>query len=112
MKPSFEKTLSEVLQHKTVVKTFVSPKTNKEYQSDVVTILNVLSIGTIEEKPNGDFKYSVVDPKHNLEYSISTPTKIDVSFGRQLAFENVRGGALNNGGTWFKADNVKVVQRQ
>ena len=58
MKPSFEKTLSEVLQHKTVVKTFVSPKTNKEYQSDVVAILNVLSIGTIEEKPAPNALYT------------------------------------------------------
>lgn len=110
MKPTFEKKLSEVLNHQTVTKTFQSAKTGNEYQADVIEKLVVVSIGTLEEKSDGSFKYAVVDSKNNLEYSITAPNKVEISFGAKLLFVNVRGGALNNGAAWFKAERVGIMK--
>lgn len=70
----------------------VSEKTGNEYTTDVVPVLNVLSIDSLEEV-DGKFKYPVVDTKNDLEYTIKTSNKVDVKFGTLLQFKNIRGGA-------------------
>lgn len=109
-KTNWNRTLEEVLKQPTTPKMLVSEKTGNEYSTDVVEILTVLSIGSIEEI-DGKFKYSIVDTKNDLEYSIKVPNKVEVKFGTLLQFKNLRGGATSNGIGWYAADSVAVVQR-
>lgn len=109
-KTNWSRTLEEVLKQKTQTKVMVSEKTGNEYTADVVPVLNVVSIGSIEEI-DGKFKYSIVDTNNDLEYTIKTSNKVDVKFGTILQFKNVRGGATTNGVGWYAADSVAVVQR-
>lgn len=109
-KTNWTRTLEEVLHQKTKPMALISEKTGNEYTTDVVPVLAVVSIGSVEEA-DGKFKYSVVDTQNDLEYVVKTANKIDVKFGTVLQFKNVRGGALNNGGGWYAADSVAVVQR-
>ncbi|MGO0093343.1 hypothetical protein ACTMS5_02620 [Streptococcus suis] len=110
-KPSWSRTLSEVLRHQTQVATYTSDKTGRAYQTDIIPVLEVISIGTIEETSDKKYKYSVVDVANNLEYAIKTPNKINVRFGTMLQFSNVRGGTTNNGTGWYAADSVTEVKR-
>lgn len=109
-KTNWNRTLEEVLKQKTEPKTMISEKTGNEYVTDVIPILNLLSIGSIEAKEE-KFQYSVVDTKNDLEYSIKAPNQVEVKFGTLLQFKNVRGGATSNGIGWYAADSVAVVQR-
>ncbi|MFH6615430.1 hypothetical protein QE521_03645 [Streptococcus suis] len=109
-KTSWYRTLDEVLKQETQPKAMVSEKTGNEYTAEVVPVLNVVSIGSIEEI-DGKFKYSIVDTKNDLEYVIKAPNKVDVKFGTILQFKNVRGGATTNGIGWYAAESVVVVQR-
>lgn len=109
-KTNWNRTLSEVLKQRTQPKVMISEKSGLEYTTDVVPVLNVVSIGSIEEI-DGKYKYSIVDTNHDLEYAIKTPNKVEVKFGTILQFKNVRGGATSNGVGWYAADSVAVVQR-
>lgn len=107
--PIWNRTLSEVLQQNTEIRTITSPRTGKEYQAETVLSLEVVSTGSVEEV-DGQFSYPIVDTIHQLEYTIKAPKRVDVVFGSQLVFTNVTGGALNNGRGWYKAEDVRVVK--
>lgn len=109
-KTSWYRTLAEVLQQQTQSQVFISEKTGNEYTADVVPVLKVVSIGSIEEI-DGKFKYSIVDTSNDLEYVIKTSNKVDVKFGTILQFKNVRGGATQNGIGWYAADTVQVIEK-
>lgn len=109
-KPAWTKELSEVLRHPTVQVVLTSKTTGKEYTADVVRQLPVVSTGVVDEVEGG-FKYSIVDTKNNLEYTIKAPQKIDVKFGTVLVFRNVRGGATSAGSGWYSAESVEVAHR-
>ncbi|MBK0348065.1 hypothetical protein JDW15_05325 [Aerococcaceae bacterium zg-ZJ1578] len=109
-KTNWNRTLSEVLKQKTQAMIMVSEKSGNEYTTDVVPILKVVSIGSVEEV-DGKFKYSIVDTDNDLEYAIKVANRVEVKFGTILQFKNVRGGATSNGTGWFAADSVAVVQR-
>lgn len=109
-KTNWNRTLEEVLKQKTQPKLMVSEKSGKEYTTDVIPTLKVVSIGSIEEA-DGKYKYSVVDTINDLEYTIKVPNKVEVKFGTVLNFSNVRGGATANGIGWYAADSVSVVTR-
>lgn len=109
-KPNWNKNLSEVLKQPTEKITLTSKNTGKEYITDTIKQLAVVSVGVVDEV-DGGYKYSIVDSKNNLEYSIKAPTKVDVRIGTILVFTNVRGGATSNGNGWFSADSVTVAQR-
>ncbi|MBY4633686.1 hypothetical protein FAJ36_00405 [Streptococcus suis] len=111
MKPNWNRTLAEVLQHDTTPLELISERTGNTYTTEVVPALTVLSIGSVEETTDGKFKYSVVDTRHDLEYAIKVPNKVDVKFGALLQFQAVRGGATSNGTGWYAADSVAVVNR-
>lgn len=108
-KPNWTRTLGEVLNQKTEQKELISEKTGNTYITDVVPILTVFSIGGCEEN-GGKYRYSIVDTVNDLEYSIKVPNKIDVKFGTQLRFKNVRGGMTQNGNGWYSADSVEEVK--
>lgn len=109
-KPTWTKELSEVLKHTTVQVVLTSKTTGKEYTADVVRQLPLVSTGVIDEVEGG-FKYSIVDTKNNLEYTIKAPQKLDVKFGTVLVFKNVRGGATSTGNGWYSAESVDVAHR-
>ncbi|MBD3949427.1 hypothetical protein I4Q36_06935 [Tuanshanicoccus lijuaniae] len=109
-KTNWNRTLSEVLKQKTKAMVMVSEKSGNEYTTDVVPILKVVSIGSVEEV-DGKFKYSIVDTDNDLEYAIKVANRVEVKFGTILQFKNVRGGATSNGTGWFAADSVAVAQR-
>ncbi|HFU3945992.1 TPA: hypothetical protein ACGPAJ_000612 [Streptococcus suis] len=109
-KTNWNRTLEEVLKQKTQPKVMVSEKNGNEYTADVVPVLKVVSIGSIEEI-DGKFKYSIVDTSNDLEYVIKTSNKVDVKFGTILQFKNVRGGATQNGVGWYAADTVQVIEK-
>lgn len=108
-KTSWNKTLSEVLKQQTRTVTLRSEKTGNEYQTDVVPILYVRSTGSVEKIDN-KYRYSVVDTKNDLEYTIKTSNYIEVDFGSQLQFKNVKGGPTSNGIGWYAADSVSLIQ--
>lgn len=107
-KPTWIKPLAEVLRYPTIEISLVSEKTGNTYTAEVIKELKVLSTGSVEETPDGKFKYSIVDPKNNLEYSIKAPMKVEPRFGTTLVFKIVRGGPTNSG-SWFTCDSVEVV---
>ena len=109
-KPNWNKTLSEVLKHPTVQVVLTSKTTGKEYTTDIIRQLPVFSTGGIDEVEGG-FKYSIVDTKNNLEYTIKAPQKVDVEFSAVLVFTNVRGGSTSTGNSWFSAESVEVAKR-
>lgn len=109
-KPNWNKTLSEVLKHPTVQVVLTSKTTGKEYTADVVRQLPVVSTGIVDEVEGG-VKYSIIDAKNNLEYTIKAPQKLDIKFGAVLVFTNVRGGSTSTGNSWFSAESVEVAKR-
>lgn len=109
-KTNWNKTLDEVLKHKTQQVVMTSEKTGNEYTTDVIPTLTVLSTGSIEVS-DGKFKYSIVDAKNELEYIIKTSNLVDVKFGTTLQFKNVRGGATANGIGWYTTESVTIVQQ-
>lgn len=109
-KPTWTKELSEVLRHPTVEVVLTSKTTGREYTADVIRQLPVVSTGVIDEV-DGGFKYSIVDTKNNLEYTIKAPQKVDVKFGTILVFTNVRGGSTSTGNGWYSAESVEVAKR-
>ena len=108
-RPIWNKTLGEVLKHPTEKVTLTS-KTGNEYVADIIKQLTVSSIGIVEEVKEG-YKYSIVDQKNKLEYTIKAPTKLDITFGTILVFTNVLGGTTSTGEGWYSADSVTVVRR-
>lgn len=108
-KTNWNRTLAEVLKQETKSAVLISKK-GIEYTTDIVPMLKVVSIGSVEEI-NGEFKYSVVDVNNDLEYVIKVANKVEVKFGTLLQFTNVRGGTTSNGVGWYAADSVVVVQR-
>lgn len=108
-KPNWNKTLSEVLKHPTIEVLLTSKNTGKEYTADVVRQLPVFSTGVMDEVEGG-FKYSIVDTKNNLEYTVKAPQRVDVKFGTILVFRNVRGGATSTGNGWYSADSVELAK--
>ena len=108
-KPIWNKTLAEVLKHPTVQVVLTSKNTGKEYTADVVRQLPVVSTGVVDAVEGG-FKYSIVDTKNNLEYTIKAPQKVDVEFSTVLVFKNVRGGATSTGNGWYSAESVEVAK--
>ena len=109
-KPQWTKTLSEVLKHPTIEVLLTSKNTGKEYKADVIRQLTVISTGVIDQVEES-FKYSIVDAKNNLEYTVKAPQKVEAKFGTVLIFKNVRGGATSTGNGWYSAESVEVVQR-
>ncbi|MDG8323524.1 hypothetical protein OK892_01035 [Streptococcus pneumoniae] len=109
-KTNWNRILEEVLKQKTRPMVRISENTGNEYTIDVIPNLTVYSIGSFEEV-DGKFKYPIVDPTNDLEYTIKVPNKIAVKFGSILQFKNVRGGPTHNGYGWYAADSVAVVER-
>lgn len=110
-KPTWNKTLAEALGHETQVIKKISPKTGSEYNTDAIPVLNVLSTGSVEAMPDGKFRYSIVDSKKELEYSIKVDNKVEVQFGTALSFKMVVGGSFDNGGSWYSAESVQIATR-
>lgn len=108
--PTWKRTLGEVLKHKTQATTMSSEKTGNKYTVDVIPDLQVVSTGSVVNF-DGKFKYSIVDTKNNLEYSIKTTNAVDVKFGTILHFRNVRGGTTSGEHGWYAADSVTVVEK-
>ena len=113
-KPHWNRRLGEVLQQYTRKVTLMGNK-GKEYQTEVVPVLEVVSTGSVEEVfkdgVNDGFKYAIVDTVHQLEYEIKAPKEEEVIFGSVLKFYNVTGGQLNNSSLgWYKAENVEVLK--
>lgn len=107
--PSWQKTLAEVLNQKTIQLTKTS-KSGKEYTTDVVPELFVKSTGSLQENDDNTVTYSVVDVENHFEYAVKAPNLVAVEFGTDLIFKNVAGGQTNSGSSWFKADYVQLVK--
>jgi hypothetical protein len=110
-KPEWQKRLEQVLGHKTIEISKISQRTGNEYKTDAIQALNVFSTGSFEQTADGKFRYAVVDPQQGLEYNIKAPNQVEVKFGVVLSFKNVCGGSTPNGGGWYSADSVAIVQR-
>ncbi|MBS9339185.1 hypothetical protein G6R29_06075 [Fructobacillus sp. M2-14] len=110
-KPQWTRTLSQVLGKDTQEITMISEKTGKEYTTDIIPVYGAISTGIVEKTPDGKYRYSVVDNKNNYELSVKVNQKFDVRFGMVLAFNNLRGGSLQNGTGWYAADSVQEVKK-
>lgn len=108
--PTWKRTLEEVLKHKTQATIMSSEKTGNKYTVDVIPVLQVVSTGSVANV-DGKFKYSIVDTKNNLEYTIKTTNAVDVKFGTILHFRNVRSGTTSGEHGWYAADSVTVVEK-
>lgn len=109
--PNWKPKLETVLKHETIEVERYSEKTGNNYKTDVIQQLRVFSVGSVEKLDNDNYRYAIADSSTGLEYEIKVPKKIEVRFGMTLEFTNVCGGEMNNVG-WYKADDVKVVQRK
>ena len=109
--PNWNKKLSEVLGYQTQEITKVSTNSGKEYQTEAIPVLNVMSTGSIDDLGNGFYRYSIVDTTKGLEFLIKTANKVEAGFGTPLSFKLVTGGKLDSGHTWYSADSVEVMKR-
>lgn len=112
-KPTFNKTLNEVLGYpsKNIEKTSAKGTT---YQAEVIDEITLIAAGEPERQERQgvvSFKYPVYDPKTELNFSIKVQGDApdDLKFGNKLKFIEVTGGSLNNGGSWFGAEEVKKL---
>lgn len=109
VQPNWQPRLEDVLKHKTEERELIS-KNGNDYVADVIPKILLLSTGSREDLPNNQYRYSIVDPKNNLEYSIKTENKVEVEFGKRLVFYELRGGTTQNGKGWYNADKVQVYK--
>lgn len=110
-RPDWKPKLGTVLKHETVEVERYSEKTGNNYKTDVIARLQVLSVGSIEDLEDGNYRYAIADNATGLEYEIKAPKKVDIRFGTALEFINVCGGETARGG-WYKAEDVNVIQRK
>lgn len=115
-KPTFEKTLSEVLGYpsKSVEKTSAKGTT---YQAEVIDEITLIAAGEPEQQERQgvvSYKYPVYDPKTELNFTIKVKGDVpdDLNFGNRLKFIEVTGGNLNNGGSWFGAEKVQKLVKK
>lgn len=106
---SFSKTLEEVTLQKTEKTIKTSKKTGSEYTVEYISLLSVVAI-TAPEAHNGKYRYSIIDTKNDLEYTITAPNKVEAKFGTPLVFKSVRGGLMDKT-VWFSAESVSILQR-
>lgn len=109
MKPNWSPKLKDVLKHPTKEITLVSSRTGKEYKTDVIEKIVLVSTGSMEETSDGKYKYVIVDPDAELEYEIKVANEVPVKFGTKLVFKNLRGGLIPNSNYgWYAADSVEL----
>ncbi|MGT2743059.1 hypothetical protein [Streptococcus plurextorum] len=106
---SFTKNLQEVTLQKTEKTIKISEKSGAEYTVEYIPNLQVLAI-TAPAEHNGKYRYSIIDTKNDLEYTVTAPTKVEAKFGTPLIFKNVRGGLMDKT-VWFAAESVSILQR-
>ncbi|HEK9994803.1 TPA: hypothetical protein TT573_001934 [Streptococcus equi subsp. zooepidemicus] len=107
--PTWDKTLAEVLGQNTVTRELQS-RDGKTYTAELVPTLEVLSTGSVTENNDGTYTYNVVDTVNHLDYAIKAPALVEADFGSKLVFKDVKGGRLNSGRSWFKAEHVSVAK--
>ena len=107
-KPIWIPTLAQVLKRPTTKVERISQKTGNAYSTDVIEHA-VFILAGMPEIGEGFVKYPIADTKNGLEYSIKVEGSSlqDVTFGQQLIFKNITGGALSNGNGWYKAEGVE-----
>lgn len=115
-KPTWSKTLEQVLLTKTAEAELVSASGNK-YSTDVIPAYDVVVLGSPTAKKDlagtiTGYAYEVYDPNHDLGgFSITVPNLIQFKGMKKVRFTNVRGGALNSRPEgWFKADRVELLK--
>lgn len=114
VKPNWNIALSDVLKHPTQQITKISNKTGKEYQTEAISELNVILVGTPEEVLKDNIVstiYPIHDPKAKLEYQIKVLGKNkNLVFGSHVLLKNVVGGSTNSGG-WYQADSIEDTNK-
>lgn len=103
--PNWTPTLAQVLKHKTEKKEFISPRTGKSYETDVIPELTARLI-SIEKRDDNSFVYSILDEETNLEFGIKVSQKISAKRFGTIVFHDVRGGQTSRGQGWYKAESV------
>lgn len=117
IKITWTKKLKDVLDRATQKKAFTSKK-GTTYEADCIPQLNVIAVGTPTEKKDETgavtgYSYQVYDAKIDASFTISAPNFVDgVSF-KQVAFIDVRGGALEHKPEgWFSASKAVLIQQK
>lgn len=111
------KPLDDVLGRKTALKKFMSKK-GTEYETECVPQLDALVIGSPTEKKDAEgrvtgYSYQIYDTKLDATFSISAPNLLQGASFKQVAFIDVRGGALaNKPEGWFAASKVVFLQQK
>ena len=113
--PTWNRTLSEVLNHPTKQIVKKSMRTGNTYTTDAIEQLELVCMGSpegIDKDGQKSYRYSVYDMANDLEYSINCPNLVKVTGVKQLIFRNVVGGALSSGRGWYKADKVQLTAKK
>lgn len=111
------KPLDDVLGRKTVLKKFMSKK-GTEYEAECVPQLDAIVVGTPSEKKDMEgqitgYSYQIYDAKLDATFSISAPNLLEGANFKNVAFIDVRGGALQNKAEgWFAASKVVFLQQK
>ncbi|OUQ74437.1 hypothetical protein [Lactobacillus gallinarum] len=115
-KPTWNKTLGDVLHEKTQEAKLLSASGN-EYVTDVIPSYDVVVLGSATAKTDSSenitgYVYEIYDPKHDLGgFTITAPNLIRFKGMKKVRFSRVRGGALNNKSEgWFKADRIDELK--
>lgn len=114
--PIWTRNLSEVLGYQTKKITKKSAKTGNAYETDAIPRLELISMGepqeTIRDDGSKSYRYSVFDMKHDLEFNVSCPNKLNITGVKQVILTNLVGGALSNGHGWYKADSIALAVKK
>lgn len=111
------KPLDDVLGRKTEKKMFISKK-GTEYEADCVPELDAIVVGTPSEKKDMEgkitgYSYQIYDAKLDATFSISAPNFLEGANFKNVAFIDVRGGALEHKPEgWFAASKVVFLQQK
>ena len=111
------KPLDDTLGRKTEKKVFTSKK-GTEYETECVPQLDALVIGSPTEKKDAEgrvtgYSYQIYDTKLDATFSISAPNLLQGASFKQVAFIDVRGGALQTKPEgWFAATKVVFLQQK
>ncbi len=115
-KPSWSKTLGDVLHEKTQETKLLSASGN-EYVTDVIPVYDVVILGSATAKKDSSenitgYAYEIYDPRHDLGgFTITAPNLLKFKGMKKVRFTSVRGGALNNKPEgWFKAARIEELK--
>ncbi len=110
---SWVRSLSEVTGYQTTQKQLLS-KAGKPYTTDVIPKVELICMGSPEAvaDENGQvtkYSYLLFDSKHNRQWTVKAPQKLEITGVKMVVCYDVRGGALaNRTSGWMACGRIEL----